>query len=159
MKRESYNRLIEVFYQFGRLKPFLPRTQNLSQGEFFMLRTISCCPYCKEEGVRISALRDQMRMTLPAVSQMLNSLENKNLIRRCVDCGDHRGVFVSLTQKGKQCMQDVMCRMEYMLQQVESRMGKEDVEQFIEISSRLFSVMQEIKEQETISAENGDMCL
>lgn len=158
MKRESYNKLIEAFYQFGRLKPFLPRTQNLSQGEFFMLRTISCCPCGQEEGVRISALRDQMHMTMPAVSQMLNSLENKNLIRRCVDCGDHRGVFVSVTQEGKQRMQDVMCRMEYMLEQVEQRMGEKDVEQLIEISSRLFSVMQEIKEQENISAENGDMC-
>ena len=47
-------------------------------------------------------------MSMPAVSQILNSLEEKGLIERKMDRNDRRVVYASLTPKGNQLLEDVM---------------------------------------------------
>ncbi len=52
------------------------------------------------QGVRQSALQDQLRVSKQAVQQMLDQLEADNIIKRVMDCSDSRAKRVILTKSG-----------------------------------------------------------
>ena len=57
-----------------------------------------------ETAISISALAKKLRVTTPAVSRTMRSLEKKDLIYRETDSKDRRNTFVRLTDTGKKIL-------------------------------------------------------
>ena len=93
-------------------------------------------------------------MSMPAVSQMLNSLEGKGLVARSMTKNDRRAVFVCLTEKGKALLEQNRKEIFSILDEAEHRLGTENLNQLIELSARLFDILLEI-EKEKLSDNRG----
>lgn len=128
---------------------------GLPAGEFFFLQRIhelSC-----ETEVRVSRLRDAMCMTMPAVSQFLRTLEEKGLIRRETSPTDRRVTLVSVTEKGKDILDESQKQFNQMLDKLIEQYGPNDLEQLIYMLKRLSGTIQELRgEFETICNERTE---
>ncbi len=80
-----------------------PEHQKINQGKLLMLLAETN----QEKGMKVSQLSQHMGVTSPFVTQLLNSMESKQLIERRTDQKDKRIVRVFLTEEGKQQAKEV----------------------------------------------------
>lgn len=81
-----------------RLEAALGRGCGLSTNDFEVLLRLEHAP---PSGVRLSDLRETVRLSQPAVSRMISRLEDQGLITRAGDPDDGRGVLVTATAAGR----------------------------------------------------------
>ncbi len=126
---------------------YLPDLNGIPHGELHMLqliddlfkksRQISPPPL----GVKVSLLSMRSNVSKPAVSQMLKSLEKKQLIERITCEQDRRVVYVRLTDCGHQMIQDsqqFFCRF---LGTVIEQLGEEDTQTLIRLTHRMNQII------------------
>ena len=75
---------------------------GLRKSEFVMLEIIERENGNREQGVLASDIAKRLRITAPAVSKMLRSMEEKGYVERRVDEKDRRNTRVSITPDGKE---------------------------------------------------------
>lgn len=151
---ESRNgrKILELFWRYKCAKPLFTQRDGLPMSAFFMMQRIALCT-CRqrengeEDGVRISEISRCTRMSMPAVSQMLNSLEAKGLVMRSMTKHDRRAVFVCLMPKGKALLEQAQQELFAIMAEVERRMGQQKVDQLMELSACLFDIMEDLKEE------------
>lgn len=139
--------LIEIATKIGKLRPWLPRIEGVPSGEIIMLHHIKCLQNEVEEngaGVKISALSVRAGMSMPAVSQMMKSIESKHLIERRMACEDRRVVYVSLTPKGEEIEKQVSEHMTQILEKVVERFGEENTRDLIALFRKLHEVLESL---------------
>lgn len=61
--------------------------------------------YIKAEGSRLTELAAQARMTLPAMSELVNDLQRLGIVERSPDPSDRRAKLICLTDAGWEAMQ------------------------------------------------------
>jgi DNA-binding MarR family transcriptional regulator len=71
--------------------------QDLTMREYDVLYTLSKCP----EPQRIRELHRHVLLSQPALSRMIDRLVERELVERCPDPADRRGVRLALTQAGR----------------------------------------------------------
>jgi DNA-binding MarR family transcriptional regulator len=81
-----------------------PVFKQLNMREYDVLFTLSSCP---QEGIRFSGLNENLLMSQPSLSRMVDRLEAKGLIRRCTDPSDQRAVLLSLTPEGAELQREI----------------------------------------------------
>jgi len=122
----------------------------LSRSEFFLLRALHEIAYPSGEGlchkgVHVSRICAHMRVSMPAVSQMLRALEKKQLIVRKMDVEDRRKITVSITPRGAELMHETRRRFEEGLCRVVSQLGEKDTQEFIRLCSRIKDILEETR--------------
>jgi DNA-binding MarR family transcriptional regulator len=60
--------------------------------------------YIKADGSRLTELAAQARMTLPAMSELVDDLQRLGIVERRPDPGDRRAKLICLTDSGWQAM-------------------------------------------------------
>ena len=85
---------------------------GLRKSEFVMLEIIERENGNREQGVLASDIAKRLRITAPAVSKMLRSMEEKGYVERRVDEKDRRNTRVSITPDGKEAEQQVRRQMQ-----------------------------------------------
>jgi DNA-binding MarR family transcriptional regulator len=76
---------------------------DLKPSEFMLLFRVRRCS--GEQGMKVTELSAQLRVTSPTVTQMVNALEAKGLLIRAKDENDGRVVRVKLTPEGSRVAQ------------------------------------------------------
>ena len=152
-------KILDLFWRYKCVKPLFVQRDGLPMSAFFMLHKIEVCGKLQKEnggddGVRISEVSRRTQMSMPAVSQMLNSLEGKGLVARSMTKNDRRAVFVCLTEKGKALLEQNRKEIFSILDEAEHRLGTENLNQLKELSARLFDILLEI-EKEKLSDNRG----
>lgn len=113
--------------------------------EYHALCQINC--YMNEhpgsQGIYVSRLADDLSITPPAASRLLNSMEGKGLLTRTVDTDNRRNTFVTLTPAGRQILTQTAREMEESKRRLISRMGHEDITKLIELWNKLAGIMEE----------------
>lgn len=74
-----------------------PIWDQLSMREYDILYTLSKEP----SGLRISQLNEKVLLSQPAVSRLLDRMENKGLVERADDPHDKRAVLIRATDEGE----------------------------------------------------------
>lgn len=87
--------------QIGQIYP------QLSAGEEHLLSVI----ITKDEGMTVSALAEEMKMPMSAVSRMMRSMEERDLIERRIQPQDRRSIIVTVTEKGRRCCEELHARL------------------------------------------------
>lgn len=137
--------LISTLLEFRKIKPTIHSICGLPAGEFFFLQRVH--ELSRNEGIRISHLRDSMSMTMPAVSQLVRILEEKGLVIRENAPKDRRVTLVTVTEKGEQVLRDSQKQFNQMLNWLIERYGPEELEQLIQMLKRLSKTIRELKEE------------
>jgi DNA-binding MarR family transcriptional regulator len=75
------------------------------------------------DGMRPTALADEMQISKQAVNDLLGDLDRKGYIRREVDPGDKRSRFIRLTAKGRKLEDTVRLAAQDAEQRLEQELG------------------------------------
>lgn len=100
MKQDTY-RTGHLLVQLGHLVTWFRNqklmSQDLTSGQAGI---IGCLRECADKGSSIGALVGELDRSKASVSQMLKTMEKKELVRRCEDPEDARKTKVFLTERG-----------------------------------------------------------
>ena len=143
-EQEIRKKFLKIGHRFGRMK-MLINYGNVSKAEFAVLMTVKRRQEMarKENGVYVSQLAKELKVSSPAVSRMLGNLENKGLIGRDVDKENRRNTYVYLTEQGEEEITETERLLDKALTKVINQMGKEDVEQLLNLWEKMVCIMED----------------
>ena len=121
--------------------------KEVSHGEFKLLQTIKYCCASNDGLVKVSDLAESLKVSVPAVSRMLGTLEERGLIERTIDKNNRRNTYVKLTSYGLTINESVCESLRNFTSQVFEQLGEEEVEQFIALSHKWISAMEKTIEE------------
>lgn len=140
----NFNRLKKSLFRF--FDAHAEKTEGLKQSEIFMLmrfahqrcaeNNISC------EGIRISDLSRMSHSSMPAVSQIIRSLEDKGYVVRKTSQKDRRAVFVTLTEKGEVFIKAAPQAVTGSFSEICDQLGTEKTLQLITLTDELCAVIE-----------------
>lgn len=135
-------RFLEVMTKTHHVLRCLPPTGELNRGEFYVLHHIF--HQMDRETVNYitpTELSGAMEVTKPAISKMLNVLEDKGYIERKQDPKDRRAVYVTLTEKGREVRDESMNIMKTAVDRIIKQMGDEATDRLIDALQDLLQAM------------------
>jgi DNA-binding MarR family transcriptional regulator len=140
--KEQYMRAI---IRFRKIALILPYSSNLSINELVVMRGLEDnCPY-SEGSINISEIKSELHITKSAISQMMNSLEKKGFIERKIDTNDRRKIVVTLTQTGKDILEETKKSANNNLNKIISNLGDENTKQLINLLNQVSDISEELK--------------
>ena len=159
--RELFQAAAEIRDLFINYSP-LP---ELNQGQFNLMRHLYIfethgCPMPhlppdtydqQEHGLKITALAGLMRNAPPTISQKVDELEALGYIQRRRGRRDRRAVYVSLTDEGRDLVNEAVRLYENLGRKVVDRLGEEEINTFIMTLRDLKDAIE--AEQDHFSAE------
>ncbi len=95
--------------------------------------------------VHASEILGKIHISKPALSQVLNSLEKKDLIRRKLSMNDHRKVEVRITKAGRDYLESSKEPVDDFLDKVIKKTGAKNAEKAIELMNLLVEAAEEAK--------------
>lgn len=114
-------------------------------GEYMMLGAIHGCINESNntgiEAISVGELSKKIHATKPAVSKMLNSLEEKGYIERITNQSDRRKVFITLTDNGKTIIDNASRMMYDFMESTMKKMGEEDAQALLDLMIKFYNVM------------------
>ncbi len=125
----------------------IPDYYGIPLGEFHLLHLIQKLSHTtdgKETGVQASQLSTQLQISRSAVSQLLNSLAKKDLVRRTVSQQDRRMVHVCLTEHGRTMTADMQQFIHRLMDAVLKELGAENTDTLIHLLRRMNQIMQSL---------------
>jgi DNA-binding MarR family transcriptional regulator len=96
-------------------------------------------------GVRVTKIKDQTHISLPAVSQQLRALEQKGLVERNVTANDRRITLVSLTPAGLDAIQQVNEHTDKIMEELVTKVGEDNIRQYVQLSQLILMSLEEMK--------------
>ena len=115
--------------------------QDISLAEFMLLRAVDGNSVDNPSNVSPTDIGQFLSVTKGAVSQMLNSLEEKGFISRALSRENRRNTLVLLTPKGRELLGDEENEFNAKLDALIETMGRKDIEELIAIVERLTEVL------------------
>ncbi len=133
-------RLYQILDRFHRLQQASARP-DLSRKEFFtmqLLRRMSA-----KGPVRMGDLARRMDMSLSALSKTMQSLEDRDYVRREIDPTDRRYTLASLTEKGYSLEEELRANADSMVRAVFDRFGQENTDSFFRLADQLLAIAEQ----------------
>lgn len=140
---DSKHRYVEeIIKQFNHLKVQRRKAathQKVGRGAGFVLTYL----YNQDENVIPSEIGRQMNVSTPRVTAILNKLEAKNLIIRTISPEDRRNVFITLSEQGRQIVEEKKAQQEKNIQTLVERLKSDDVEAFIRVLKEIDTIIEQ----------------
>ena len=159
MTSELRERYIHLMMNMRRIKPPFGIDATLPQGEMLTLHKIAFMQFRAENKIpedmdfSVSDIQEQLNISKPAVSQTLNSLEKKGLVKREIGREDRRRITVHLTPEGNSLLLEFRRRADMMLDSVIERFGVAEMRDFLDKCDMLTKISTEVREE----FERGEM--
>lgn len=140
---EIRTELLKTTFRYGRANMGVP-VGDISQGEFVAMQVIY--HYQKERpeeyGIGAAQLAAGVYSSPPAVSRVLNALEEKGYIVRETDPDNRRRTRIALTEKGEEVRQKGCKLCGDYFDRIVARMGEEKMLQFLSLWKELVEIME-----------------
>ena len=139
----------ELFVHLAHIGTALSRVYKgapLYRGEFLLLHVIDGMtrgPLCHNSFCSATLLSEELRVSKPAVSKLLNTLESKGYVERKANPEDRRSIQVALTEQGRKCLEEEHKAIQEMVCKVVRRLGRADTETFLALSKRVYRIIEE----------------
>lgn len=156
---EKYSKeFLMLMHKLTKLMKLHQPKMSVHPGEFTMLATIHECirkqrKTGKKEGngfkssVRISDISSEVHSTKPAVSKMINSLEQKGHVIRVPNSQDRREIYVELTESGEAILREHFKLMYHFTDLTLERIGEEDTKNLILLMNKFYEAMGVVLEE------------
>ncbi|OAB43208.1 MarR family winged helix-turn-helix transcriptional regulator [Paenibacillus glacialis] len=130
-----------IFGQLKRVGNVFSPSKDLRQSESNLLvyLTYLCPP--GSNGIKVSELSKQLKITSSAVTHVIQSLEQTGYITRTMDPGDRRSILVSATDEGHHFVEEREKELFARFQQLREHLGTDDTKQFIRILNKSVSFL------------------
>ncbi len=96
-----------------------------------------------DDGVRVTCIKDQTHISLPAVSQQLRTLEQKGFIERKTTVKDRRITLVTLTAAGYEILKKYIDYRDQLLEKLVLEVGEENIWKYIEMSIKIMNCLED----------------
>lgn len=116
------------------------KVTQISQAEYLIITFLHCSQELHPEvpGVYVSALAEELTVSVSMISKLLKTLEEKGWILRTVDRNSRRNTFVSLTDLGENIYLAATERLKHFHQQVIDSLGREKYDALMQNAATLF---------------------
>lgn len=121
--------------------------QKLSFPEYIAMALIASNGEDGAQNVFADDLQGHLRVSKPAISQMLKSLENEGYIQRDINPANRRKLTVLLTDKGREALDTAMARFHYTSGQIMETFGEEKTAALISLFAEFLNVVRDVQEQ------------
>lgn len=95
-----------------------------------------------DDGITVSEIARRFNVSKPAISQMINSIEEKGYIQRVAHGGDRRLVKVAITEEGKKQLIEVRNQHLDYIEKVLNAFGEENTKQLISLLELFYETAQ-----------------
>ena len=131
--------LAEQFRRIRHLTSCIMSYSGLSHSEFCLISIIKANE--EQGGVIVSDIVSEMKVTPPAVSRSLKSLESRGFLKRETNALNHRNTTVLLTDKGEEVFDSACKTFGEVMELVQKRIGGEKAELFCNVIKETTDVM------------------
>lgn len=142
MKEENHKeQLVNLMRKIKKLNIYL--LEGINHSDFHMFKEINRIQSNVDvPQVNVSDLAEELKVSVPAVSKKLKSLEERGYIERIIDKNNRRNTFVILTKDGQEKFDKAEKVMDNYMNKVFIAMGKEETETLIRLSYKLYNIME-----------------
>lgn len=150
MEQTNLERLMNLFHQFKHIMSQLPKFSGITHNEFFVMNMIKYFEKKEKDGMGalVSDIGLKMHMSKSALSQVLNSIEEKEYSKRYINPSDRRSVVVRLTEKGNQKLEESKREFFGRMHKVMDKAGPTQMNQFLDSFSAFITAMEEVIKEE-----------
>lgn len=99
------------------------------------------------KGMTMSALAGKMGVSKPAMTKIVDELEEKDLIERRIYRSDRRNTYIVFTERGENRVREFTDRMNGMLEELSKEIGEEDIRTFIRLCGRFQEALRRFAEK------------
>lgn len=140
---EIRTELLKTTFRYGRAHLGVP-VGDISHGEFAALQVIYYFQKNRpeEKGIGAAQLAAEVHSSPPAVSRVLNALEEKGCVMREPDPENRRRTRIILTEKGEEIRRKGCALSGEYFDRVLARMGEEKMLQFLSLWKELVEIME-----------------
>lgn len=157
--RAEFGRAAALFTTMNRLRrawaTFGPG-RTLKNSDAMMLGTVLEAKQKDGRPVTAGTLARMTRQSMPGVSQKLNQLEERGLLRRVGDAGDRRVVNIELTEAGEQMARQALRELFGRMEEALDRMGDERVECLTALMDELSGALEDMRAGDGAHREPGE---
>lgn len=143
----DYNKIATDFIERMSASPHkepLNKMQRFSKGEMFAMTFLEKA----ETPMSAGEIASFMNTSSARVATLLNKLEHKGFIERCIDTNDRRKIIVKITEEGKATTLKAKNMMHSHLVSVFEQMGEKDTLEFFRLTALFFTLMHESEHEE-----------
>lgn len=146
-------RLLETMSRFKRATKLPYLEHVLPQRDFMVLHIISQHKLKRADdpsappGIKVSELSEILQITSPSVSQMVNTLEEKQYVKRISTKNDRRVVYIALTEQGQTVLEEANQAFIALTNEFIAELGIDETEQLIHLVNRLYDIMNHVYEK------------
>ncbi|MCI9576187.1 MAG: MarR family transcriptional regulator [Clostridiales bacterium] len=147
MSHAQEQALLAALNEHQKTRRHVPDFYGVPLGEFHMLKLIETMMEengNSETGIQASLLSVRSHISRSAVSQLLKSLEKKELIERVVGTCDRRVVYVRLTANGQNITASVQKFMYHFLGKIIAELGDTNTDTLISLLRQMNQIMQSL---------------
>ena len=142
---EIRNELLKTTFRFGKAHMGVP-LGDIPGGEFAAMQVIhhfqEVSP--EENGITAARLAAEVGCSPPAVSRLLNTLEEKEYVVRRTDPANLRRTRIALTEKGEEARRKGWERAADYFNRVTAGMGEEKMLEFLSLWKELVDIMERV---------------
>lgn len=133
----------EEFFELiaKRRKNLIEIPLNCSQGETGTLLYLTFM----KNGISSSELAENLNVSLPRITSVLNSLESKKLIEKSISNEDKRKTIVHITTIGKEIVLSKKQEAIEKITKIIEKLDEEDINQYIRLTKKIGKIMEEIE--------------
>lgn len=131
--------------------------QEVSKQEFFALEAIYKHGGKTEQdnGIYVSELSKQLKISMSATSRLLKGMEEKNLIKREIDSEDRRNTWIFLTEEGKTKREESVKMFDEFMDRIIARIGEKEISELLILWNHMIDIMGE--EINIMNNKNDDL--
>ncbi|MEK4003934.1 MarR family winged helix-turn-helix transcriptional regulator [Paenibacillus sp. FSL H3-0333] len=108
-----------------------------------LLICIARASHASDQGLKVSEISRFLGLTPPTVTQLINSLEAKQMVERQADPSDRRVVRIKLTEQGKIITRRARDHMDATLNRMVEYLGEEESDQLAELLLKVYAFMED----------------
>lgn len=144
-KKEIVDEIIDLFASVKKVKWQSFEKFDLKPSEYTLIRTIYTNSKESDKFIKITELSNILDITPAAITHVINSLEDKELIERITTKDDRRVVYIKLTDAGINKYLELNKRSEENLLNLVEYLGNEDSNELIRILNKVIEYKKGMK--------------
>ena len=151
VSKDKSKELLSAITRINKLAHNGFRRKNMPNREFMLLKTIKylknneCNDDYSSKGVKASDLSKFLSITKPAISKLINTLEEKGYVERITDKSDRRVVYINITENGEKILEEETKMFEEFTQKIVAKMGEGDTDEMIRLFKKMYDAIVEIE--------------
>jgi len=136
---ELWELFVKAWKRLNRVSEVQLSTLGFTLPELYALKVLE-----KRGGCKMIELAKELLVTQPAVTALIDSLEERGLVERTRSNEDRRVVFVRITEKGSQVLKEIVKKRKEFMRRMTQALSQDELAQLVNILTKLSAQAEKI---------------